>query len=252
MDVVELAHRLRHAAEHRIPADPLDTEALDLDLAYAVAASSRELAIAAGDSVIGYKIGLTSETARAAFRAAEPAAGHLLASRWIASGERLDTRELFQPSAEVEIAFKMGAALGDADTTGADVLAATAAVAPALEIVDSRWHGGARNLPMLIADNTNAAHAVIGDTAPLPDQLSSVQSVLTIRNRTVTGTATAVLGDPAEAVAWLVRHLARTGSGLAAGDVVLSGTLSAPEPIRPGDHLHAVVTGVGEVTGYLA
>lgn len=251
MNVVELAQRLRYAAEHRIPTDPLGTEALDLDLAYAVAASSRELAIAAGDSVIGYKIGLTSETARAAFRATEPAAGHLLASRWIASGKKLDTRELFAPSVEVEIAFMIGTALSDVTTTGTDVLAATAAVAPALEVVDSRWDGGAQNLQMLVADNTNAAHAIIGDMAPPPGELSSARSVLTIGNRTVTGTATAVLGDPADAVAWLVRHLARSGSGLMAGDIVLSGTLNAPEPIRPGDQLRAVVTGVGEVTAYV-
>lgn len=224
--ISEIAHRLRGAAATRLPADATGAEALDLDLAYAISDATRELAVAAGDFVAGYKIGLTSQPARDAFGAAEPAAGHLLASRSVPTGARLDMRELFQPSVEVEIAFVIGAGLAGADTTGADVLAATAAVAPAFEIVDSRWHGGPQNLPMLVADNTNAAGAVLGDRVSPPADLAGVTSDLTIGNQSVTGTATAVLGDPVEAVAWLVRHLARTGHGLAAGDIVLSGNFS--------------------------
>ena len=85
-----------------------------------------------------------------------------------------------------------------------------------------------------------------------PAELPSVHSTLTIGDQTIIGTATAVLGDPAEAVAWLVRHLGRTGRGLAAGQIVLSGTLCPPQPIGPGEHLHATLDRVGVVTADLA
>ena len=55
--------------------------------------------------------------------------------------------------------------------------------------------------------------------------------------RPLVGTATgaAVMGDPAEAVAWWVRHLARSGRGLRAGMVVLSGALMGAHTVAAGD-----------------
>jgi 2-oxo-3-hexenedioate decarboxylase len=54
-----------------------------------------------------------------------------------------------------------------------------------------------------------------------------------------------VLGHPAAAVAWLVRALAADGSGLRAGEIVLSGGLTAAVPIGPGDVLGATVDRLG-------
>ena len=50
-----------------------------------------------------------------------------------------------------------------------------------------------------------------------------------------TATGAAVMGDPAEAVAWWVRHLARSGRGLSAGMVVLSGALMGAQTVAAGD-----------------
>lgn len=136
-------------------ADQLD----DLEMAYAVESATRDLAVAAGGRLIGYKVGLTAQPVRDTFGADEPAAGHLLADRLLEDGEPLATVGLFAPMAEVEIAFILGEALPGPRVTAQDVRNATAAVAPAFEIVDSRWRGGPRTLPMLVADNTNAARA---------------------------------------------------------------------------------------------
>ena len=245
--VTDLAERLQRAARVGTAADPADGGSLDLAQAYAVERAQRALSGQAGDRVVGYKIGLTSGPARDVFGATEPTAGHLLASRVQEPGTLVAVTALFQPKVEVEVAFVLASPLSGPDVTAADVLAATAGVAPAFEIVDTRWSGGPKTLPMLVADNTNAAGAVLGPRVPVPADLTSVTSTLRIGTQTVPGTAAAVLGDPAEAVAWLVRHLARSGDRLAAGDIVLSGTLSAPTPIKAGDRLEAEISGVGTI-----
>ncbi|MFE2180294.1 2-keto-4-pentenoate hydratase [Streptomyces sp. NPDC059455] len=233
------------AAVDSAMADQLD----GLELAYAVQGATHDLAIAAGERAIGYKVGLTARPARETFGADEPAAGYLLASRLLGDGEPLATAGLFAPLAEVEVAFTLGEALPGPRVTARDVRDATAAVAPAFEIVDSRWRGGARTLPMLVADNTNAARAMVGPAvAPSAAMdLSKIAATLTIGSRTVPGSAAAVMGDPAEAVAWLARHLLRDGRRLEAGDIVLSGTLCAPTAISAGDRLVADLGELGRI-----
>ncbi|AGP59798.1 2-keto-4-pentenoate hydratase [Streptomyces rapamycinicus] len=262
--VAELGRRLWHASNGAVAVDPaevdsgaVDAAAVDaaladrldgLEMAYAVQGAGHDLAIAAGERAIGYKVGLTARPAREAFGADEPAAGYLLAGRLIEDGEPLTTAGLFAPLAEVEVAFTLGEALTGPRVTAGDVREATAAVAPAFEIVDSRWRGGARTLPMLVADNTNAARAMVGPAvAPSAVDLSKLAATLTIGSRTVPGSAAAVMGDPAEAVAWLARHLLRGGRRLEAGDIVLSGTLCAPTAISVGDRLVADLGELGRI-----
>jgi 2-keto-4-pentenoate hydratase len=48
------------------------------------------------------------------------------------------------------------------------------------------------------------------------------------------GTGDAVMGDPAEAVAWLANELGRRGDALPAGEPILSGSLTAAAPADPG------------------
>ncbi|MEV0071919.1 fumarylacetoacetate hydrolase family protein [Amycolatopsis sp. NPDC050768] len=243
----DLAGRL-HKATHGGPAvapEPL----ADLADAYRVSRSTRDLALAAGDRLAGYKIGLTSEPARATYSAAEPALGYVLASTVLDPGQPLSTADLFAPRAEVEIAFILGRPLSGPDTTAEDVLAATAAIAPAFEIVDSRWSGGPTTLPMLAADNTNAAYALLGAQVPVPQDLSAITCTLTIGDRVVPGASTAVLnGNPAAAIAWLANHLATTGDEIPAGALILTGTLCAPTPFTGGESLAADIPGLGSVT----
>lgn len=248
--ITELARRLWEAGNGAAAVDPAAADQLDdLKLAYAVESATHDLAIAAGERAIGYKIGLTSQPARDTFGADEPSAGHLLAGRLLERGEPLATAGLFNPLAEVEVAFTLGEALPGPRVTAQDVRNATAKVAPAFEIVDSRWRGGPRSLPMLVADNTNAARAVLGSAVALSasGDLSRLTATLTIGSTTVPGSAAAVMGDPAEAVAWLARHLLRGGRRLEAGDTVLSGTLCAPTAISAGDHLVADLGGLGRI-----
>jgi 2-oxo-3-hexenedioate decarboxylase len=57
----------------------------------------------------------------------------------------------------------------------------------------------------------------------------------------------AALGHPAAAVAWLVRSLAAENEGLRAGDIVLSGGLTAAVPVKAGDVVTATADRLGSV-----
>ena len=119
------------------------------------------LLVAAG-SALPAKIGLTSRAKQAQMGVAEPLYGELTDAMLLDVGEPLDTARLIQPQVEPEIAFLLGADLAGERVGAAQVLAATAAVAPAIEVIDSRYAGYAFTLPDVVADSASAARLVLG------------------------------------------------------------------------------------------
>jgi 2-oxo-3-hexenedioate decarboxylase len=129
------------------------------------------------------------------------------------------------------------------------VLAATKAVFPALELIDSRYADFSFKLPDVIADNASAASVVVGSKAVPPDQAGDLRltgCVLRVDGEVVhTAAGAAVLGHPAAAVAWAVNRLARRGQSVPAGSIVLSGALTDAVPVRPGTTVTAEFDGLG-------
>jgi 2-keto-4-pentenoate hydratase len=179
----------------------------------------------------------------------EPISGFLAASHVLDLGAPLETGELIQPRVEPEIAFVIGQDLHGAAVTAAQVLAATAGVAAAVEVLDSRYRDYKFTMPDVVADNASAARFVIGAPVPVAGiDLRLVGVVLEHRGEVVaTASGAAVLGHPAAAVAWLVRSLAAQGRGLNAGDVVLSGGLTAAVAVREGDAVVVTIDRLGVV-----
>jgi 2-oxo-3-hexenedioate decarboxylase len=248
-DVRELAARLAGAVADRRAIAPLsgDVPGLDAAAGYAVQAVAREQA----GPLAGWKLGVTSRAKQAQVGVHEPVRGFLAAANALDLGEPLVTGELIQPRAEPEIVFILGRDLAGPSVTAADVLAATAGVAAGLEILDSRFADYRFTMPDVIADNTSAGRFVVGAPVP-PDGIDlRLAGVVLEHNGDVVATAAgaAALGHPAAAVAWLVRSLAAEGEGLgvSAGQVVLSGGLTAAVPVRPGDVVVATIDRLGTI-----
>ena len=248
-DVHELAARLAGAAADRRAIAPLsdDVPGLDAAAGYAVQAVAREQA----GPLAGWKLGVTSRAKQAQVGVHEPVRGFLARANALDLGEPLVTGELIQPRAEPEIVFILGRDLAGPSVTAADVLAATAGVATGLEILDSRFADYRFTMPDVIADNTSAGRFVVGAPVP-PDGIDlRLAGVVLEHNGDVVATAAgaAALGHPAAAVAWLVRSLAAEGEGLglAAGQVVLSGGLTAAVPVRAGDVVVATIDRLGSI-----
>lgn len=244
-EVLQLvAKELRTAEESRLAVPPICNRFGELTVAdaYAVQLSNLDLRLAAGDQISGYKIGLTSVAMQTQLGVDQPDYGHLLASTGVPNGGAITAAELIAPRIELEIAFLLGRTLEGPGVTAADVLSATEAVFPSLEIIDSRIADWQIGLVDTVADNASSGRFV------LPSRLTAVRNLdlrLVGGIMEVNGVLTswscgaAALGDPAAAVAWLANALAAYGTRLDAGRIVLSGALDKSVPVKVGDVVRA-------------
>lgn len=247
--VGRFAARLAVAVESRTAISSLTGEhGLTVDAAYDIQDAVLDRAVAGGETIVAAKLGLTSRAKQQQMGVSEALYGWLTDRHRLDPGQPLDSGCLIQPRAEPEIAF-----ITSHDLEGPvglhDVLAATAAVAPALDILDSRFAGYSFTLADVVADNCSAGAFVVGDPVP-PDGLDlALIGCVFEKNGEVVGTAAgaAVLGHPAAAMAWFVRKLAERGRGLPAGSLVLPGALTEAFPIAPGDSLVASFGRIGSV-----
>jgi 2-oxo-3-hexenedioate decarboxylase len=248
----ELAARLIEAADKRTGIEALTKTAgpFDAETAYAVQDAVVADRISRGAPVVGAKLGLTSAAKQRQMHVAEPLYGWITGDMAIDVGQPLRCGRFIQPRCEPEIAFVLRADLAGAHVTAAQVLAATEAVYPAIDVLDSRFAGYSFTLPDVIADNASAAGFVVGGQATDPGGIDlRLTGVVLEHNAQLIATAAgaAVLGHPAASVAWLVRALAARGRGLAAGQVVLSGGLTEAVPVMPGDVIVARFDRLGTI-----
>ena len=104
-------------------------------------------------------------------------------------------------------------------------------------------------MPDVVADDASAGRFVVGAPVPVAGiDLRLVGVVLEHRGEVVgTASGAASLGHPAAAVAWLVRSLAADGEGVRAGQLVLSGGLTAAVPVAAGDSVVVSIDRMGSV-----
>jgi 2-oxo-3-hexenedioate decarboxylase len=243
----DIAGRLAVARAERTAIAPFSDEDPSFDLAtgYEVQALARD----AAGALVGWKLGVTSRAKQAQVGVDSPIRGYLAASHVLDVGEPLVVAEHINPRAEPEIVFVMGRDLAGAHVSATDVLRATAGVAPGIEIIDSRYQDYRFTMADVVADNSSAGRFVVGSPVPVDGiDLRLVGIVLEHRGEVVaTASGAASLNHPAAAVAWLVRSLATEGLGLAEGDIVLSGGLTAAVPVSAGDVVVASIDRLGSV-----
>ncbi|MER7983715.1 fumarylacetoacetate hydrolase family protein [Streptomyces sp. NPDC095817] len=217
--------------------------------AYAVQRAFRTLEHKNGAVHAGYKIGATSIAIQKMFGVDQPDFGFLTEGMLLADGARLDPGRFISPKVEGEIAFRIGADLSDPHTTAADVLNVTTEVFPALEVLDSRIENWDIAWVDTVADNASSAMAVLGAAVPFDGRdLAAETMVFTAGDSVLTADGSAVMGHPAESVACLVRILASFGEGIAAGDLVLAGSLAAAIDLEAGATVSASFESLGSVS----
>jgi 2-keto-4-pentenoate hydratase len=248
-----LADELALAERERAPVTPLSerVEGLSAADAYAVQRLNVERRLREGDVLVGHKIGLTSAPMQRLLGVDEPDFGALLGSMRVEDGDSVPIAELIQPKIEAELAFVMREDLAGPGVDALGVARATAGVAPALEIIDSRVAEWRIGLVDTVADNASSARFVVGPVVtPLAGLDLRLLGVVVTRGGALvdTGAGAAALGSPLRCVAWLANRLAEFGQGLRAGDVVLSGALHAAVPVQWGEVVRAEFARLGSVS----
>lgn len=204
--------------------------------------------LAAGERIIGKKIGVTSQAVMGMLGVDQPDFGMLTDAMVYNEGEAVPAARLIQPKAEGEIAFLLKRDLQGPGVTAADVLAATEGVMACFEIVDSRIRDWKIRIQDTVADNASCGVFVLGDRLvdPKAVDLHTCGMVLEKNGEVaVTGAGAATMGSPLTAVAWLANTLGRMGVALQAGEVILSGALGAMVPVQRGDSLRVTIGGIG-------
>ena len=224
---------------------------LTIDDAYAISLGFLQRRTADGERVVGKKIGVTSKAVQDMLGVHQPDFGFLTDWMHVEGDIDVDAKALIAPRAEAEIAFILKDRLNGPGVTPADVIAATEAIAPCFEIVDSRIRDWKISIVDTVADNASCGVFVLGEARadPRAHDLPNLHVTVTKNGVPLSeGYGHAVQGDPAMAVAWLANTLGAYGVTLEAGDVILSGSVVPLEPAAKGDRFEMTLHGIGTCT----
>lgn len=245
-DLASIAARLDEAAVKARAVAQLP-EPLSLDDAYAVQAALLQCRYDRGERRIGVKMGFTSRAKMAQMGVDEMIWGRLTDGMLVEDGGDIDIARYVHPRAEPEIAFLLKAPLaGRVSMT--EAMAAVAAVAPAIEIIDSRYENFRFSLTDVVADNSSSSGVVLGPWCDPATDVANLGMVVEIDGRpALIGSSAAILGHPARSLVAAARLVALRGERLEAGDIVLAGAATAAEALKPGQRLRLSVERLGEV-----
>jgi 2-oxo-3-hexenedioate decarboxylase len=193
-------------------------------------------------------MGFTSRAKMAQMGLNEMIWGRITDGMLIEAGSAVSRSRFVHPRAEPEVAFLLSRPLAgriDAMTAAA----AVEAVAPALELIDSRYENFKFSLTDVIADNSSASALVVGAWADPKTDLSNLGLVMSIDGapRQIGSTA-AILGNPLFSLVAAARLVAERGERLNAGDIVMAGGATAAEALSAGNHIRLSVERLGTVS----
>lgn len=246
-DIAKLAERL-DTAQRTARATAQLEEPIALEQAYAVQKASMELRYARGERRVGVKMGFTSRAKMTQMGIDEMIWGRLTDAMLVDDGGTIEIDRFVHPRVEPEIAFLLDRPLAGKVTSLA-ALKAVAGVAPALEIIDSRYENFKFSLTDVVADNSSSSAFVIGSWSDPRIDFANLGMVLEIDGAArQIGSTAAILGNPIRSLVAAARLADAAGEPLAAGDIVMAGGATAAEALMPGQHvrLSAQLIGTAE------
>lgn len=248
--IEKLGRDLLEAQENRREVSKITIEhpELTVEQAYNIQEQIIHSKLEQGLRIVGPKMGLTSLAKMKQMNVNEPIYGYIFDN--MITGQEISLSDYIHPKVEAEIAFVLGKDIQGPGITGAQVLAATEYVIPALEIIDSRYENFNFTLQDVIADNASSSGVVFGNAIKRPDtlELDLLGVTLSICGQIKDlGAGAAVVGHPANSVAMLANMLARKGLKLRAGEIILTGGITGAILLGEGDAVSARFDGLGSV-----
>jgi 2-oxo-3-hexenedioate decarboxylase len=244
-----LAEQLDNAALNRaaIPQLTKDHPKLTVADSYAIQALSVGRRTGRGEWRIGYKMGLTSRAKMVQVGVNEVIFGRLTSTMLLEEGGSVSSSRFIHPRIEPEIAFLLGRPLVG-NVSPAQAMAAVEAVAPAMELIDSRFVNFKFTLADVVADNSSASAFVVGHWhSPLTD-ISNLGMVMNVNGRAnKIGSSAAILGHPVRSLVAAARMVGKSGEHLNAGDIIMAGGATEAYLLAVGDVVKSEVEDLGAV-----
>ena len=191
-----------------------------------------------GESLAGFKIGLTSGEARDAFGAGIRPFGFILQSRVLASGDRVQRSQIGRMGIENELVFRVGESISGTGITADTAREAIEAVAPAFEINQRRLlsiPGGHVSNGIRVADNLSQWGIVTGDFVDLDQDFENLVVSLSHNDELVQEvSAKGHIDDHFTSIAALINGLHDYERGLSTGDLIITGSFTKQPIDSPG------------------
>ena len=249
IDIQKIAETVDEAARSATAIPQLsETMEMTVEEAYLVQAMALERRYGRGERQVGIKMGLTSRAKMQQVGVDELLWGRLTNTMLVEDGGEIDRANYVHPRAEPEIAFLMKKPLSG-PVSPAQAIAAVEAIAPAIEIIDSRYKDFKFSLSDVIADNSSSSGFVVGPWCRPDIDIGNLGVVFELDGRAAQiGSTAAILGHPARSLASASRMLGANMMTLEEGWIVMAGGVTAAEPLQPGVHVRNTVENLGSVS----
>lgn len=221
---------------------------LSLPQAYQVQSLSVGKRLARGEKQVGIKMGFTSRAKMLQMGVNEMIWGPLTDHMAIEDGGQTSFAKYVHPRVEPEIAFLLNRPLSG-NISLMEAMAAIEAVAPALEIIDSRYDNFKFSLQDVVADNCSSSGFTVGAWQKANTDISNLGMVMEFNGTAVQiGSSAAILGNPYRSLVAAARVAGEAGVQLPAGSIVLAGAATAAQALQAGVHvrLNCQALGVAE------
>jgi 2-oxo-3-hexenedioate decarboxylase len=245
-NITEFAALLDDAARHARGVEQIDPKSeMSLADAYAIQSASIQRRIERGEKRVGVKMGFTSRSKMVQMGLNDVIWGRLTDAMLVEEGAKTSFAKYVHPRAEPEIAFILKKPLAG-NVTAVEAMAAVEAIAPAIEIIDSRYKDFKFSLPDVIADNASSSGFVIGPWCDPHQDFGNLGLTLSIDGRVVqVGSTAAILNQPVRSLVAAARLSAAAGEPLQAGWIVMAGGATAAEWVKPGQYVSVEMERLG-------
>lgn len=248
MNKQEIANILDQAAKNAqaVPQMAASNQ-MTLEEAYEIQRMAIQLRVERGEKITGYKLGFTSKAKMEQMGVHDLIWGILTDDMELRQGETVSLNRWIHPRAEPEIAFRVSKDI-NRELSLEELPEYLDAMAPALEIIDSRYENFKFSLEDVVADNCSSTGYVIGDWQPLSTEISNLKMDLLVDNNIVeSASSAAILDNPLQSVVELSRLTTQAGLTVKKGQVVLAGAATAAVFLKPNQILEAKVESLGKV-----
>lgn len=247
MNIADAARRVDDAARNAVAIGQMSlTQPFSVSEAYEIQRASIERRRERGEKAIGIKLGFTSRAKMIQMGVDSLIWGWLTDSMLEEDGAPVDLKRFIHPRVEPEVCFVTRREI-DRPLTALEAESYLEAVAPAMEIIDSRYEAFRFTLEDVIADNCSSSGLVIGAWSKRFEGLRNAGVLMRFDGRGVQlGSTGAILGNPQRSVVQASRLATRAEIALPAGTLIMAGAATAAQALKAGLHVQCEVAGIGQ------
>jgi 2-oxo-3-hexenedioate decarboxylase len=247
-NITIIAKQLDKAAtEASATTQPSTLEDISLDDAYQIQSASMKYRYERGEYLVGVKMGFTSIAKMKQMGVHDMIFGRLTDSMQLSQNQKLNLKKFIHPRAEPEIAFLIKRDISQFVTIE-NIADYIEGVAPAIEIIDSRYENFKFSLEDVVADNCSSSGYILGNWYSVDTDIADVPiAISTNGNVQQSGSSKAILGNPFQSFVEATRLALKYGQELKKGMVILAGAATPAIHFDSGDSVNATFGHLGHI-----